>query len=195
MTQREAPAPHDHSMAADFQQRYAAAIEEAQSTQAVRRVNLRRVVEDYDAPQNPWDQREALLRESARQTRDRERDRAVNLADRDSMPLEEACIHPTAAEVGVSASVAYKRTIIEGAEYQCVLALAREYANNDDVAIEAKRKSARGADIYAFKGRCPFCHEAHNNNWVAINQPSYPDTTLIQCLKTKARRVVQHWPF
>jgi hypothetical protein len=146
------------------------------------------------APNNPWEQEEARAIQARCEVRDRERDRAPELPDRSTLSLEDAAITPTPIELRV-ATLAYKRTIINGTEYSTVLALAKEYANQSDVKIRAKRLGSRGADIYEFEGACPFCQGAHHNAWVAINQPRFPDTTLLQCLKTNARRSVSRWPF
>ena len=182
----------------DFMQDHLAALAEAAANATCRVSKPKREVldADYNAPPNPWEKKEADAIELRRQDRDRKKNESFVMVDRSAMSLEEAAIHPTASELRVATVTSgYKRTMIKGGELECILGIAREYANQDDVEVAEKRKSAQGADIYHFRGACPFCKERHERTWCAINQDRFPDTTLLQCMKTGARRIVQHWPF
>lgn len=135
--------------------------------------------------------------ESARQLRDRERDREIKLVDRSALSLDEACIHPTAAEV-CSATVEKRHVTFSdekstALEEACVVGILEEYAEGK-VIIHEKKMSDRGNIIWHFTGKCPVCKEIHRHDrWIVVNNENYPMTTLIQC-KGK-RRVVPHMPF
>lgn len=147
----------------------------------------------YDAnPPNAWDQPECIALELRRQDRDREKNLACSLPARSSVPAPELCITPTHDEVVSPTTSSICRPT--GGEHDCVLAIAQEYAGATTT-IVGKAKTTQGADLYRFAGRCPFCQEEHHNPWVAINQDRFPDTTLLQCLRSNKRRVVAHWPF
>jgi len=60
----------------------------------------------------------------------------------------------------------------------------------------------RGNTIWRFTSECcPVCLQyrdtptKHHNQWIACNEDRFPNTTMLQCLKTNKRYVIHHLPF